>query len=320
MKSLLKQRDEVLNELYNEIFKSYRKEEIVEAIRKVLSDVTKIEIEDKTRIKDSLDRVMNKTETYNVLLTLFELDKKVKIDKELLNSMNDTSYNQHRTIAMNICDMYGSGASSFFGYIDCMFDKYFDNKTKKSFVAKGISALVASVAEVLITGDVTEDYSEKNLNLLKERGVTFNHLIEMVYDLQSPYNSSLTREVCEEHVIGVLSKQQTYHTIELCIKIDTGVERIEFGEQFQEIVGNDEGLYGIDESLNTSISKMYGMIAITNFGHLDKAKPGIIGKLDSDHEGNNCNTFIDDTVCALVAAACARLAHNNENTESKPKK
>jgi len=63
---------------------------------------------------------------------------------------------------------------------------------------------------------------------------------------------------------------------------------------------------------------MYGMIAITNFGFLDKAKPGVIGELDSEQAIGKCNTFMDDTVCALVSASCARLAHNHANTMSKP--
>ncbi|QST03116.1 phosphatidylglycerophosphatase A (plasmid) [Pontibacillus sp. ALD_SL1] len=199
-----------------------------------------------------------------------------------------------------------------------MFSHFFPNHSTKSFLAKGICALVASTAEVLVTGEVEKDYKDASLALLASRGIDMNSLVEMVYDLQSPYNPNLRMDECMEHVMGVLKKQQTYHTIQLCIEIDRGVENSIFGKQFLSIVGNDEGLYGIDECVNTSISKMYGMIAITNFGYLDKAKPGIIGELDSDHEGNHCNTFADDTVCALVSAACARLAYNHEDTESKP--
>jgi phosphatidylglycerophosphatase A len=43
---------------------------------------------------------------------------------------------------------------------------------------------------------------------------------------------------------------------------------------------------------------------------LDKTKPGIIGKLDGKKEGV-VSTFIDDIVCAIVAAAASRLAHSN---------
>lgn len=318
MKSYLKDRSEVYDDLYSELFALYPKQLLINSVKKLLADVPK-----KTNIKDeliekSLHSVLNKTETYNVLSSLYELEKRSVTDHELLNCMSDLSYNQHRTIAISICDMYGSGATSFFGYLDCMFKDFFPNHLSKSFLAKGMCGVVASVAESVLTGIVEEDYLVKNIQLLESRGIDINELIDMVFDLQRPYNHQLTRPVCEDHLLGVLRKQQTYHTIHLSVLIDKGVENKEFGDQFLAIVGNDEGLYGVDETVNTSISKLYGSIAITNFGYLDKAKPGIIGRLDSDHEGNHCNTFADDTVCAIVSAACARLAHNNENTHSKP--
>ena len=70
----------------------------------------------------------------------------------------------------------------------------------------------------------------------------------------------------------------------------------------------DEGLYGIDEILCLSIVNVYGSIGLTNFGYVDKIKPGIIGKLN-DEKSNCCNTFIDDVVGALAAAAASRIAH-----------
>lgn len=319
MKSFLNERSVVFQQLHDEIFAIYPKQAIVQTAHRLLADVPKKDAS-LEEIEEALDGVLHKTETFNILLTLLELDKRLPNDSVLLANMKDPSYNQHRTIAINICDMYGSGAACFFGYLDCSFKQYFPHYTSKSFLAKGICALAAAAAEVVLTGSVTKDYAEENLQLLESRGVKLEHLTNMVHDLQVPYNPTLTVEECEKNVLGVLRKQQTYHTISLCIDIDTGVEAGEFGEQFQAIVGNDEGLYGIDESVNTSVSKLYGMIAITNFGFLDKAKPGIIGELDSDHEGNHCNTFIDDTVCAIVSAACARLAHNHANTNSKPKK
>ena len=41
-------------------------------------------------------------------------------------------------------------------------------------------------------------------------------------------------------------------------------------------------------------------------------KPGIIRKLDSE-EGGHCNTFLDDLVGAVAAAAAGKLAHNEPN-------
>ena len=70
----------------------------------------------------------------------------------------------------------------------------------------------------------------------------------------------------------------------------------------------DESLYGIDEVLVLSIVNVYGSIGLTNFGYVDKLKPGIIGKLN-DEKSEMCNTFIDDIVGALAAAAASRIAH-----------
>ena len=319
MKSFLKPREEVILEMKNQLYSQYSEGRIIEAVIKLIADVKKMTDVNHSAVRKALHSVLDKTETFSVLSSLMELEIKAQHDQELQTLMLDPSYNQHRAIAINICDMYSSGATSFFGYVDCTFRDFFPEKHPKSFLAKGVCAIIASVAEVMVTGAIETEYLPLNIALLEKRGVTMKDMTRLVFDLQRPYNPSLQMEDCQEHVEGVLRKQQTYHAIHLCVTIDAGVENNEFGDQFQAIVGNDEGLYGVDESVNTSISKMYGMIAITNFGYLDKAKPGIIGELDSVHDGK-CNTFIDDTVCAIVSAACARLAHNNANTTSKPKK
>ena len=73
---------------------------------------------------------------------------------------------------------------------------------------------------------------------------------------------------------------------------------------------NDYGLYGIDEIMALSIVNVYGSIGFTNFGYVDKLKPGIIGKLDrAGKEKGVCNTFLDDIVGAIAAAAASSIAH-----------
>ncbi|UJF32044.1 phosphatidylglycerophosphatase A family protein [Paenibacillus hexagrammi] len=244
----------------------------------------------------------------------------MKHDSELLASMKDPSYNVHRTIAMSICGLYGSGAISLFGFVDCKFRFFFPTKRPKSFISKGICAIVASVASVVISDNVKEDYTKKNLDLLLSRGVQLEDMVDILDQLQRPYNPDMERSLCEEHILAVLRKQQTFHAIQMGVKIDTAVENKEFSEQYNHIVGRDEGLFGVDESIATAVPLMYGTIALTNFGYLDKEKIGIIKELDSDHGEGKCNTFIDDIVCGIVAAACGRLAHNNTPTFSKPVK
>ena len=319
MKSYLDKKEIVMGNLYKKIFEEYPKEEIIKNSLETLEKIKK-EKREFEQAEKLLENILNKTETYNVMNTLYELEERSSWDDKLQQIMKDSNYNQHRKIALNICDMYGTGATTFFGYLDCTFKELYPQKQTKSFLAKGVCAIIASVMELLVSADIEEDFVEKNLKLLEERKVNKKDMVELVYELQKPYNDTLTIDDCEEHIDGVLRKRQTYHTIQICYTIDKGVENKEFGDQFQAIVGNDEGLYGVDEAVNTSISKTYGEIAITNFGYLDKVKPGIIGELDNHTEDGTCNTFMDDTVCAIVSAACARLAHNNGNTQSKPKK
>ncbi len=79
-------------------------------------------------------------------------------------------------------------------------------------------------------------------------------------------------------------------------------------EPLQSIVESDEGLYGIDEIIPLSIVNVYGTIGLTNYGYLDKEKIGIIKELD-EQKGEYVNTFLDDLVAAIAAAA-SRIAHS----------
>jgi phosphatidylglycerophosphatase A len=320
MRTFLKDKSLIFNEFREEVFHHYPQKLIEDAAARLLVEVKGIKKIPYEAITDSLLGVLSKTETYNVMTTLMELEKKVKHDPELLASMKDPSYNMHRTMAMSICGLYGSGAISLFGFVDCKFRFFFPGKRPKSFISKGICAIVASTVSELISEKVKEDYAERNLQLLQSRGVKLDDMVEILDHLQRPYNPDMERSLCQENIIAVLRKQQTFHAIQLAIKIDTAVEQGEFSEQYNHTVGNDEGLFGVDESVATAIPLMYGTIAITNFGFLDKEKIGIISELDSDHSEGKCNTFIDDIVCGVVAAACGRLAHNNTPKYSKPLK
>jgi phosphatidylglycerophosphatase A len=68
-------------------------------------------------------------------------------------------------------------------------------------------------------------------------------------------------------------------------------------------------LYGIDEIMALGIVNVYGSIGFTNYGYIDKVKPGILAKLN-DHESGQIHTFLDDLIGAIAAAAASRLAHS----------
>ncbi|MEK6190664.1 MAG: phosphatidylglycerophosphatase A [Carnobacterium alterfunditum] len=154
----------------------------------------------------------------------------------------------------------------------------------------------------------TTELHEKALELLKQRGVQLKDIAELVMFLQQPYIDDLTLEFCLEHVEAVLKKREVQNTILTGIQLDILAETKQLMNPLLDIIVDDEGLYGIDEILALSIVNVYGSIGFTNYGYIDKIKPGIIGKLNK-HEGNKVHTFLDDIIGAIAAAAASRLAH-----------
>lgn len=144
---------------------------------------------------------------------------------------------------------------------------------------------------------------------LEERGITLGDMAEILLELQKPYNDTLSLNTCLEHISAVLTKREVQYAVLTGLEIDRLVEEKKFREPIQSIIQRDEGLYGIDEILALAITNVYGSIGLTNFGYLDKTKPGIIGELDRKKEGV-VNTFLDDIICAIIAAAASRLAHS----------
>ena len=134
---------------------------------------------------------------------------------------------------------------------------------------------------------------QKCIDLLNERGVALSDIAECVLYLQGKYYPDLTMELAEKAVKGVIEKREVQHAIITGLFLDKSAE----------------GLYGIDEVLAYGICNLYGSIALTNYGYIDKVKPGIIGKLNEHHEV--CNTFLDDIVGAIAASAASKLAHSH---------
>lgn len=146
--------------------------------------------------------------------------------------------------------------------------------------------------------------------LLEERGVQLEDIADLVMHLQNPYIPNLTPAECLENVEAVLTKREVQNAIITGVEIDKLAEQKAISQPLQSILMNDEGLYGIDEILGLSIVNLYGTIGFTNYGYLDKSKPGIIAQLNSKN-GQHCHTFLDDIICAIAAAAASRIAHND---------
>ncbi len=149
---------------------------------------------------------------------------------------------------------------------------------------------------------------------LIERGVELSDIAELVYYLQSPYHDELTMDKCLANVDAVLSKREVQNAIITGIQLDVLAEEKKLTEPLQETIITDEGLYGVDEIIALSIVNVYGSIGLTNFGYIDKQKPGILKELN-DKSGDKCHTFLDDIVGAIAAAASSRLAHGKNEKE-----
>lgn len=147
---------------------------------------------------------------------------------------------------------------------------------------------------------------------LNKRGVTLDDIADCVMFLQHGYHPELTQEQCKSVVEEVLHKREVQHAVLTGIGIDEAVEKHHFlDSQLEMIIQEDSPLYGIDEVLAYGICNLYGSIALTNYGYIDKCKPGIIEKLNLDH-AVTCNTFLDDIVGAVAASAAGKIAHNFE--------
>lgn len=157
----------------------------------------------------------------------------------------------------------------------------------------------------------SSELEQAALARLKERNVTIEEIAELVYDLQTPYLEDLTMEYCLHNVEAVIRKREIQNAILTGIELDVLAEEGKLASPLQEIIANDEGLFGIDEVLALAIVNVYGSIGLTNFGYLDKLKPKVINRLDSVKEGEGINTFLDDIVGAIAAAAASRIAHAN---------
>lgn len=160
----------------------------------------------------------------------------------------------------------------------------------------------------------TDVVAETARKWLLERGVTIQDIADLVFFLQEKYHPSLQMEECLINVERVLSKREVQNAILTGIQLDMLTDKGLLEEPLQGMLALDESLYGVDEILAFSIVNVYGSIGFTNYGYIDKLKPGILQKLN-DKSSGVCHTFLDDIVGAIAAAASSRLAHRAANTE-----
>lgn len=143
----------------------------------------------------------------------------------------------------------------------------------------------------------------------ESKNIKLEDIASITYQMQLQFIPELQEEEAMSAVIDVLHKREVMNNAMVGIALDKLATQKELPEPLQSIVENDAGVFGVDELLaEGGISGIYGKIATTNFGYLDREKHGILKRLDTV-QGKGVNTFLDDIIAAIAAAAGAKLAH-----------
>lgn len=146
------------------------------------------------------------------------------------------------------------------------------------------------------------------LDLFKERKVRLVDLAQLVLDGQKPYVENITYDQCLHAVKKVLKKREIQNAIITGVELDKQVDQGTMIDPYlKAILHDDSGQYQVDELVSTACNGVFGGISSSNRGFLDKAKPGIIGEVDS--RTKTCNVFLDDLLAGIVASAEAYLAN-----------
>lgn len=153
---------------------------------------------------------------------------------------------------------------------------------------------------------------DKCVNLLHERGVNLEDIADLVLYLQGKYHPEVTLNDALVIIKGVIGKREVQHAILTGIAIDKAAERQDnpcMDPDLVRLLMKDWSLYGIDEVLAYGICNLYGSIALTNYGYIDREKPGILKNINK--HGTQCNVFLDDIVGAIAASAASKIAHTH---------
>jgi len=157
---------------------------------------------------------------------------------------------------------------------------------------------------------MNRDFYDFCVELIESRGVAIQEIAEVTYDLQKPYLDGITIDDAEDAVRAVLHKREAQFAIMTGLELDRLSEEGQIQGPIADIIKQDFSLYGVDEILVLSVVNVYGSIGLTNFGYLDKAKQGVIKEIDDKSRNpDQVNTFLDDIICAIAAAAASKMAH-----------
>lgn len=144
-------------------------------------------------------------------------------------------------------------------------------------------------------------------NEFKRKNITPHAIAEVIYGLQHRFLPDVTVAQFEAEVVNLMHKREFLNNAMVGLALDKLAEQNQLPEPLNAIIRNDVGVFGVDETISLGIAQLSGSIGITNYGYLDRLKPGIIGRLDNSDE--HVDTFIDDLVGALASAVAGKMAH-----------
>lgn len=146
------------------------------------------------------------------------------------------------------------------------------------------------------------------LDLLDERHVDLARMAQIAYESQLPYEPGITLEKCKQAILHVLEKREVQNVVLTGINLDKMVDDdLVKDEYLNKILNEDSGQYQVDELLSTGCVEVFGGVASSNRGYLDKTKPGIIGEVDGRKD--SCNVFLDDILAAIISSAESYIAN-----------
>ena len=159
---------------------------------------------------------------------------------------------------------------------------------------------------------------ENTVNKLKQHHIELHDIALIGYNSEKNYVAELTVEQVEAAVISILHKRVVQHQIWVALELDRLAEAHLLESPLQDLVENDDTLFGVDETLGTAIAMSFDTIGVTNYGYIDKIKVGLVGELDRKGKTTAAvTTFADDIVGALAAAAASKVAHKYARGLSK---
>ena len=176
--------------------------------------------------------------------------------------------------------------------------------------------LVESNATMQVTKDAPFTESEATTKVISEHferlGITVAKMAEIVYRDQKPYIDNLTEREASWAVSRVLNKTEFQDGLLVAIHLDKVAQMFNLMKEDDPLMDRlitDHPNFGADEHLAMSLAGLYGSIATTNYGYIDKTKPGIVGELNEmGKSGEYVTTMMDDMIGVIIASAEAKLA------------